>query len=85
MELQVLQVSKTNYKGNFSMITAISSSDLRVLVIPVHPMPSPTQPYPALPSPTQPYPAPIFSPDDGDSILLTAHESTRRHNPEEHC
>jgi hypothetical protein len=33
-ELQVLSVSKENYKRSINMMAAISSSDLRVLVVP---------------------------------------------------
>jgi hypothetical protein len=40
MELQVFQVLEKNYKSNVNMVTGISNSDLHVLVIPLHLMPS---------------------------------------------
>jgi hypothetical protein len=39
MELQVLQLSKTNCKRNVHMMATISTSDSRVLLIPVRLMP----------------------------------------------
>jgi hypothetical protein len=39
-ELQILHASKINYKINMNIMTAISSSDLRVLMIPACLMPN---------------------------------------------